>query len=79
MRAQSESAAKQVRHFIGKDNVLRLNPTVPTGAVALDNVDIQTLSGLAGHVSRDVSPAVHRVFCDHRAPAYTPCHPTGEE
>lgn len=79
MRAQSESAAKQVRHFIGKDNVLRLNPTVPTGAVALDNVDIQTLSGLAGHVSRDVSPAVYRTFCDHRAPAYTPCHPTREE
>ncbi|MGW2272229.1 CBASS cGAMP-activated phospholipase [Streptomyces yangpuensis] len=79
MRAQSESAAKQVRHFLGTDNVLRLNPTVPTGALALDNVDTQTLSGLAGHVSRDVSPAVHRTFCDHRAPVYTPFHPTREE
>ncbi|MDV6289329.1 CBASS cGAMP-activated phospholipase [Streptomyces sp. UP1A-1] len=74
MRAQSESAAKQVRHFVGKENVLRLNPTVPTGAVALDDVDVQTLSGLVGHVSRDVSPAVHRTFCDHHAPAFVPLH-----
>ncbi|MFF1680932.1 CBASS cGAMP-activated phospholipase [Streptomyces sp. NPDC058256] len=74
MRAQSESAAKQVRHFVGKDDVLRLNPTVPTGALALDDVDTTTLSGWAGHVSRDVSPAVHRTFCDHLAPAFVPLH-----
>ncbi len=79
MRVQSESAAKQVRHFVGKDNVLRLNPTVPTGAVALDKVDIHTLSGLAGHVSRDASPAVHRLFCDHQAPAYAPLYPARKE
>ncbi|MFJ3799992.1 CBASS cGAMP-activated phospholipase [Streptomyces sp. NPDC090088] len=79
MRAQSESATKQVRHFVGKDNVLRLNPTVPTGALALDDVDITTLSGWAGHVSRDVSPAVHRTFCDHLAPAFVPLHPARKE
>ncbi|MCZ4096104.1 CBASS cGAMP-activated phospholipase [Streptomyces sp. H39-C1] len=79
MRAQSESAAKQVRHFVGKNNVLRLNPTVPTGAVALDDVDIKTLSGLAGHVSRDVSPAVHRTFCDHHAAAFVPLYPARKE
>ncbi|MDF6020904.1 CBASS cGAMP-activated phospholipase [Streptomyces sp. JH34] len=79
MRAQSESAAKQVRHFVGKENVLRLNPMVPTGAVALDDVDTKTLSGLAGHVSRDVSPAVHRIFCDHHAPAFVPLHPARKE
>jgi patatin-like phospholipase/acyl hydrolase len=79
MRAQSESAAKQVRHFVGKDNVLRLNPTVPTGALALDDVDTTTLSGWAGHVSRDVSPAVHRTFCDHLAPAFVPLHSARKE
>lgn len=79
MRAQSESAAKQAKHFVGKDNVLRLNPIVPTGAVALDKVDTQTLSGLAGHVSRDASPAIHRMFCDHLAPAFAPYyHPFQE-
>nr|WP_269153829.1 CBASS cGAMP-activated phospholipase [Streptomyces caniscabiei] len=79
MRAQSESAAKQVRHFVGKDDVLRLNPTVPTGALALDDVDTTTLSGWAGHVSRDVSPAVHRAFCDHLAPAFVPLHSARKE
>ncbi|MEY9943917.1 CBASS cGAMP-activated phospholipase [Kitasatospora sp. GAS1066B] len=79
MRAQSESAAKQVRHLVGKDNVLRLNPTVPTGAVALDKVNTETLYGLAGHVSRDVSPTVHRTFCDHLAPVFVPFYPAREE
>jgi patatin-like phospholipase/acyl hydrolase len=79
MRAQSESAAKQVRHFVGKENVFRLNPTVPTGALALDKVDIQTLYGLAGHVSRDASPSVHRTFCDHRAPTFDPHYPVRED
>ncbi|MFI6519914.1 CBASS cGAMP-activated phospholipase [Spirillospora sp. NPDC050679] len=79
MRAQSESATKQARHFLGKGNVLRLNPIVPTGAVALDKVDINTLYGLAGHVSRDASPAVHRTFCDHRAPVFAPYYFADEE
>ncbi|MET9815351.1 CBASS cGAMP-activated phospholipase [Streptomyces sp. NPDC006355] len=79
MRAQSESAAKQVEHFIGKANVLRLNPTVPTGAVALDKVDAETLYGLAGHISRDASHTVHRMFCDHRAPVFAPFYPAREE
>jgi patatin-like phospholipase/acyl hydrolase len=79
MRAQSESAAKQARHFLGKDNVLRLNPTVPAGVLALDKVDINTLYGLAGHVSRDASPAVHRTFCDYRAPVFAPYYSAREE
>ncbi|MEU8205819.1 CBASS cGAMP-activated phospholipase [Streptosporangium sp. NPDC049046] len=79
MRAQSESAAKQARHFLGKDNVLRLNPTVPAGVLALDKVDVNTLYGLAGHVSRDASPAVHRTFCDHRAPVFAPFYPARED
>jgi uncharacterized protein len=78
MRAQSESAAKQVRHFVGKDDVFRLNPTVPTGALALDKVDIDTLYGLAGHVSREASPTVDRTFCDHVAPEFVPFHPVRE-
>ena len=79
MRAQSESANKQARHFLGKDNVLRLNPAVPAGVLALDKVDINTLYGLASHVSRDASPAVHRTFCDHRAPVFAPFYSAREE
>ena len=79
MRAQSGSATKQIRLLIGKDDVFRLNPTVPTGAVSLDKVDTDVLYGLAGHVSRDASPAVHRLFCDHRAPVFAPFYPQREE
>nr|WP_269128848.1 CBASS cGAMP-activated phospholipase [Nonomuraea sp. K271] len=72
MRAQSESATKQLRHFIGKEHVLRLNPTVPTGAVALDKVDADALIGLAGHESRSASPSFTRCFADHDAAPYIP-------
>jgi len=79
MRAQSESATKQIRHLIGNDDVFRVNPTVPTGAVSLDKVDTDALYGLAGHVSRDASPTVHRLFCDHRAAVFAPFYPVCEE
>lgn len=75
MRAQSGSATKQVRHFLGNENVLRVNPTVPTGALALDKVDADALIGLAGHESRVASPAFTRRFADHLAPAYIPHYP----
>jgi len=79
MRAQSESAAKQIRHFLGTDNVLRLNPTVPTGALALDKVDADALIGLAGHESRAASPVFTRCFADHTAPAYVPHYPARKD
>jgi uncharacterized protein len=79
MRAQSDSATKQARHFLGEKNFLRLNPTVPTGALNLDKVDADDLIGLAGHVSRLQSPEFRDLFADHFAPAYIPCHPTSKE
>lgn len=79
MRAQSESATKQVRHFLGNGNVLRLNPTVPTGALALDRVDAGSLIGLAGHESRVASPAFTRCFADHAAPTYVPFYPARKD
>ena len=74
LRAQSESATKQARHFLGNDRVLRLNPTVPTGAIALDKVDVNDLIGRAGHESRIASPAFASCFADHTASVYTPCY-----
>ncbi len=79
MRAQSESATKQVRHFLGADQVLRLNPTVPTGALALDKVDADDLIGRAGHESRTASPSFTRCFADHTAPAYVPYYPARKD
>jgi uncharacterized protein len=76
MRAQSDSAAKQTRHFLGTDKVMRVDPTVPTGIYALDKVDADELVGRAGHHSRIVTPDFIRMFTDHRAAQYTPFHPT---
>lgn len=77
MRAQSESAYRQVCHFVGRDNVLRINPMVPTGTVSLDRVNADDLRGLAAHESRTAAPSFDRSFADHRAPAYVPYYPAG--
>ncbi|MDT5029068.1 MAG: hypothetical protein QOE61_5494 [Micromonosporaceae bacterium] len=79
MRAQSISANNQVSHLITPDRLLRLNPTVPTGAVALDKVKADDLIGRAAHDSRAASPRFDRCFTDHQAPAYTPYHSTRKE
>jgi patatin-like phospholipase/acyl hydrolase len=79
MRAQSESATKQVRHFLSTDQFLRLNPTVPTGAVALDRVNADELIGRASHASRIAAPTFSRRFADHIAPAYVPFYPTRKD
>jgi len=79
MRAQSISATNQIRHLLGAENVLRLNTTVPTGAVALDKVDADDLIGRAAHDSRTASPTFTRCFADHRAAEYTPCHPARKD
>jgi len=75
MRAQSESATKQIRHLLSNDRILRLNPTVPTGALVLDKVDADDLIGRAAHESRVSSPTFTRTFADHHAPPYLPHHP----
>jgi predicted lysophospholipase L1 biosynthesis ABC-type transport system permease subunit len=76
MRTQSEAATKQARHFLGADRILRLNPTVPTGALSLDKVDAEALIGRASHESRIAAPAFTDCFADHLAPAYVPYYPT---
>ena len=59
--------------------MLRLNPTVPTGALALDKVDADAMIGLAGHESRAASPSFTRCFADHTAPAYVPHYPARKD
>lgn len=76
MRAQSTSINNQVRHLLlTAERLLRLNPTVPTGAVALDKVDTEDLLGRAAHESRAASPRFARCFADHCASEYIPYYP----
>jgi patatin-like phospholipase/acyl hydrolase len=74
MRAQSTSATNQVRHLLSNDWVLRLNPTVSTGALSLDRVDADELIGRASHDSRIASPSLTLTFTDHQAAPYVPYH-----
>jgi uncharacterized protein len=76
MRAQSISVNNQVGHLITPERLLRINPTVPTGAIAMDKVDADDLIGRAAHDSRTASPRFSSRFADHRAAEYTPYHPT---
>lgn len=78
MRAQSNSVTKQVRHFLGDHGVLRIDPTVPAGLLALDRVDADDLVGRAAHASRIATPEFAHCFADHRAAPYTP-HRTRED
>lgn len=78
MRAQSDGVTKQTRHLLGKENVLRIDAAVPTGALKLDKVDSDYLIGLASHVSRDGAPEFYRKFLEHRASPYIPHHPIRE-
>lgn len=79
MRAQGDSAAKQISHLLGSDRVLRVNSTVPTGFVKLDSVDAGSLIGRAGHESRIIAPEFNRLFTDHTAPLYIPFHSPKEK
>lgn len=79
IRAQSTSITNQVRHLITAERLLRLNPTVPTGAVALDKIDADDLIGRAAHESRTISPSFARCFADHRAGEYVPFYPVRKD
>lgn len=79
MRAQSGCAIKQIGHFLGRDRVMRVDSTVPTGMVKLDTVDTDGLIGRAGHESRLVSPEFTRKFVDYTAPQYIPHHAPRED
>jgi len=75
MRSQSGSATKQLRHLLGRKNVLRIDPTVAPGLMTLDRIDAGYLIGRAGEASRQYSPDIAAAFTDHLAAPYTPFHP----
>jgi hypothetical protein len=74
MRAQSISANNQVGHLIPRGRLLRVDPAVPPGVLALDKVDADDLVGKAAHVSRHISPGFTDCFVGHIAPEFVPYH-----
>jgi patatin-like phospholipase/acyl hydrolase len=74
LRGQTLSATNGVRHLIGKDRVLRLDPVVPDSAFLLDGLNFTDLMAMAAHESRKLCPDFEAMFSQHRAPAFVPLH-----
>jgi len=72
MRGQSVGATGQAMHLLGKDKVLRLNPTVPAGLFGLDTLSIDELMAKAAHQSRKYVPEFKKLFTGHAAPQFIP-------
>jgi patatin-like phospholipase/acyl hydrolase len=72
MTASSESVTGLAKHFIGFENFVRIDATVPTKLFALDRIDPAKVAGYATSLSRNLSPQFKTTFLDHIAPSYQP-------
>ena len=71
---QSKGALNQASHLVGKDNVMRISPTVQDGLLTLDGAHFGRLGSFAATHSRAALPLIEEKFFRHHAPAYTPHH-----
>lgn len=75
MRGQSIAASNQARFLLGKDNFLRINPSIPAGIVTLDGTDrSDDLIAKAAHISRQQMPAIESLLGGHKAPTFEPLY-----
>lgn len=72
LTAGSRGGQGIAEHLIGKAAYTRFDALVPGGLYALDSADPSDVAGLAGSVSRELSPIYTARFADHRAAEYTP-------
>lgn len=74
LRAQNIGTFTQSQHLLGKDKVIRLNPTVPDGLFKMDKLSEKKLLSKAAHESRHFSPQFREVFMNHKAQEFKPFH-----
>lgn len=74
LRGQSLAASNAAYHLIPRGQSLRIDPDVPDKLLRLDGVSPDELMGRAEQESRFISDEVRRIFLDHHAGYYTPCH-----
>lgn len=72
LRGQSIGAFNQAQLMIGKENTLRIDPTVPDDVFGLDKLNIDELLALAATKSRIHSPTLSESFFKHKAPEFIP-------
>ena len=79
MNTQSSSAKGMAKHLLGKENVMRYNPTVPSGQFKLDGVEgIRALKGLGQTEAREALPKLRKRFFTHPAEPFVPYHKLDE-
>lgn len=75
MTAQSSSANGMAQHLLGKEHVLRINPTLPRRRFSLDDASgIRALKGLGESEARYALPALRKRFFASPAAPFVPCH-----
>lgn len=73
MHGQSECATNQARLLIGKENVSRIQPTVPPGVYELDGTDAaRDLIGLGSSEARKALPLLVETFFSAAATPFVP-------
>jgi patatin-like phospholipase/acyl hydrolase len=75
LHAQGLSAMNQAGHLLSKERVIRLSPSVPDAAFALDRINTIDLMALAAHESRKFCPTFTEKFQPHHAGLYQPLYP----
>ncbi len=75
MSGQSASALGMTAQFIGKENLIRICPTVASGLFSLDGVDeVPALEGLGNAEARSNLPKIREMFLTEPAEIFVPCH-----
>lgn len=73
LRGQSIAAANQARFLLDKENFLRIDPSVPEGALRLDATEkSEDLIGKAAHHSRIEMANIKKLLGNHQAQPFTP-------
>lgn len=72
LTASSRGNQGLTEHLIGKDRYSRFDAQVPGELYSLDAADPADLAGLAGTVSRNLSPVFTERFAGHHAAPYQP-------
>jgi patatin-like phospholipase/acyl hydrolase len=74
LQGQNIGAITQAQHLLGKEKILRINPSVPDKLFALDKISENALLAKAAHESRHFAPEFKDKFSHHIAQDFKPFH-----
>lgn len=76
MAGQSSGSLGMTQHLLGKENVFRINPFVPSGKYRMDALkEVEALRGLGNSVARYEVSDLTPIFFNEPAEPFEPFHP----